>query len=112
MTQRFTYFKPDGTSEIRTQPEGPLPGPGEVWVRDAYEPPTYPSALNVRVGKAGIKVWMVIQWLGFYDGDVDRMLGKYGNVLTHDDVAAASRFYRNNKVDTAEIDRKIAEEAA
>jgi hypothetical protein len=109
MAQVYTYYDANAEPEIRP---GPLEGRGKAWVRGRYEPPTYPSALNVRVGEAGIKVWMVIQWLGFYDSDVDRMLGEYGNVLTREDAAAAVWFYRNNKVDTAEIDRKIAEEAA
>ena len=107
MTQRFTYFKSDGTSEIRTQPKSPLPATGDVYVRGAYQPPDYPSPLNVRVGKAGIKVWMVVEWLKLCDFDSDEVISRYGGVLRADDIEAAKWFYLANQ---AEIDRRIAEE--
>jgi uncharacterized protein (DUF433 family) len=108
MTQRFTYFKPDGTSEVRTQPGAPLPATGDVYVRGAYEPPDYPSPLNVRVGKAGIKVWMIIQWLKLSGFEEDDVVARYGGALEHEDVQAALWFYRLNQ---EEIDERIQEEA-
>lgn len=107
MAQRFTYFRSDGTSEIRTQPKGPLPQAGEAWVRGAYGPPDSPSALNVRVGKAGIKVWMVILWHRLHGSNKELLLGRYGEVLDPADVDTALWFYERNR---AEIDQRIEEE--
>jgi uncharacterized protein (DUF433 family) len=107
MAQVFTYYRPDGRSEVRTQPEGPLPGSGEVWVRGRYAPPDSPSPLDVRVGKSGINVWMVIQWLKLSDDDRGLLLRRYGNVLTEEDVQSAVWFYDRYR---APIDQRIDEE--
>lgn len=107
MAQVFTYFYPDGSSQIRTQPKGPLAGPGDVWTRGAYTPPDYPSPVNVRVGKAGIKVWMVVEWLKLCDFNAEEVISRYGGVLHAKDIEAAKWFYLANQ---GEIDRRIAEE--
>lgn len=107
MTQRFTYFKRDGSSEVRTQPNAELPTTGDVYARGAYEPPDYPSPLNVRVGKYGITVWMIIQWLKLNAFDYDRVLARYGDTLDRADIDAALWFYNDNP---EAIDERIAEE--
>lgn len=107
MTQAFTYFHEDGRSEIRIQPNGPLPEAGEVWVRGRYAPPDAPSPLDVRVGQAGIKVWMVIQWLTLSDRNVDTLLKGYGSVLTRDDVENALWYYQRNR---EVIDQRVQQE--
>jgi len=107
MTQRFTYFRSDGTSDTRTQPEGPLPQEGEVWVRGPYTHPDAPSPLDVRVGKAGIKVWMVVQWLQASDSDKQSLLRRYGDVLELADVESALWYYQQNE---GVIDQRIIEE--
>ena len=107
MTQAFTYYPRNGPPEVRTQPKGPLPKPGEVWVRGRYVGVDQPSPLNVRVGKAGIKAWMVILWLRLSDDDKARLLDGYSSVLTPEDMESALWFYENNRT---EIDQKIEEE--
>lgn len=67
--------------------------PGKWWVRGRYVPPISPSPLDVLVGKSGIKVWMVIQWLKLSDDSRDVLLRRYGNVLTKEDVESAVWFY-------------------
>jgi uncharacterized protein (DUF433 family) len=100
----FTYYSRNHEPEIRS---GPLHGKGKAWVRGPYRPPDYPSPLNVRVGSAGIKVWMVIQWLRLCDWDEKELLERYGEVLTRGDVEAARWFYEDNK---DVIDRRVAED--
>ena len=103
--ETFTYYYPDGRVEI--VPDAPLDGHGKAWVDGSYEPPVYPSPLNVRVGKAGIKVWMVINWLRLCDHNVDLMLERYGHVLTREDVEAAKWYYEQYK---DWIDQRLREE--
>lgn len=107
MTQAFTYYGKDGGRQVRTQPTGPLPAAGEVWVRGRYADADQPSALNVRVGKSGIKVWMVIFWLTLSDGDTSRLIQEYADVLASEDVESALWFYEQNR---DEIDQRIQEE--
>lgn len=107
MAQAFTYFHQDGRSEVRTQPKGPLPQTGEVWVRGRYAAPDAPSPLDVRVGEAGIKVWMVIQWLTLSGRDVEALLKGYGDVLTREDVNSALWYYEQNR---QAIDTRVQEE--
>jgi uncharacterized protein (DUF433 family) len=104
MREVFTYYSPDREPEIRP---GPLDGKGKAWVRGTYKPPDYPSPLNVRVGDAGIKVWMVIEWLRLCDLDEEVLLGRYGQILTKDDAKAARWFYEDNR---DIIDRRVAED--
>jgi uncharacterized protein (DUF433 family) len=104
--QTYTYYHPDGKVEIV---EGRrLAGRGKAWVLGAYKPPVYPSPLNVRVGDAGIKVWMVINWLRLCDENVDTLLKHYGEVLQREDVEAARWYYKENK---DLIDRELGEAA-
>lgn len=76
-------------------------------MRGRYAAPDLPSPLDVRVGKAGIKVWMVIQWLKLSDNDVESLLRGYGGVLTREDVESALWFYEGSR---EIIDRRIQEE--
>jgi uncharacterized protein (DUF433 family) len=93
--QTYTYYYPDGKVEIVK--DAPLAGRGKAWVLGAYNPPVYPSPLNVRVGDAGIKVWMVISWLQLSDDNVEALLERYGHVLTPGDIEAARWYYEKNK---------------
>ena len=103
--QTYTYYYPDGKVEIVK--DAPLAGRGKAWVLGAYKPPDYPSPLNVRVGDAGIKVWMVINWLKLCSADRQLLLERYGQVLEPEDIDAAVWYYRENE---EAIDRRIAEE--
>ena len=107
MAEVFTYFRQDGRSEVRTQPEGPSPLEGEVWVRGQYARPIAPSPLNVRVGKSGIKARMVIEWLKLSDNDIDSLLEGYCGVLTRAEVESALWYYKKHQ---DAIDRRIEEE--
>lgn len=80
---------------------------GRVWVDDEYADPVYPSPLSMRVGEAGIKVWMVIAWLRSHGDNREAVLERYGEALKPEDVDAAIEYYEANR--TA-IDRKLAEE--
>jgi uncharacterized protein (DUF433 family) len=104
--QTYTYYYPDGS--VRIVKDAPLAGRGKAWVLGAYNPPVYPSPLNVRVGDAGIKVWMVINWLRLCDENVDTLLEHYGQVLQREDVEAAKWYYQQ---DRETIDRRLREEA-
>lgn len=104
--EAITYYHPDGGVQIVN--DAPLDGQGKAWTLGAYEPPLYPSPLNVRVGNAGIKVWMVINWLQLCNDDTEELLRRYGQVLTADDVRAAQSYYEEQNRE--EIDRRIAEE--
>ena len=103
--QTYTYYYRDGG--VKIVEDAPLTGQGKAWVLGAYRPPVYPSALNVRVGDAGIKVWMVIKWLKLCDEDVKALLERYGEALTPEDVEAARWYYKENK---ELIDRELREE--
>ena len=104
--QTYTYYSP-------THPEGeavadaPLAGRGKAWTLGAYKHPTYPSPENVRVGDAGIKVWMVILWLQLSDNSVDTLRERYSQVLAPEDIDAAKWYYENQK---EWIDHRLREE--
>ena len=108
VSQTYTYYTPD-------QPEGeivenaPLAGRGKAWTLGAYLHPTYPSPLNVRVGNAGIKVWMVISWLRQADDDRELLLARHKQVLQAEDVDAALWQYKKSR---DAIDQEISEESA
>ena len=102
-----TYYSPDEPTG-RTILDAPLSGRGKVWTLGAYEHPTYPSPLNVRVGMAGIKVWMVIQWLNLCNNDLDEAMRRYGHVLEPEDVDVARWYYERHK---DWIDQRLEEEA-
>ena len=93
--QTYTYYEPDGNAKIVE--DAPLAGRGTAWVDGAYRPPVYPSPLSVRVGDAGIKVWIVMKWLRFYKGDTDKVLAAYAPTLNRDDVDAARAYYQENR---------------
>ena len=107
ISQTYTYYS-------QRHPEGeivedaPLAGRAKAWTLGAYKHPTYPSPLNVRVGDAGIKIWMVVSWLQQSDGDRELLLQRYGQVLEPEDVDAALWHYSLNQDD---IDQKISEES-
>lgn len=103
--QTYTYYYPDG--KVKIVEDAPLAGRGKAWVLGAYNPPVYPSPLNVRVGDAGIKVSMVIEWLRLCDEDVDMVLKQYGQVLQREDIEAARWYYEENR---DLIDRELREE--
>ena len=105
--QTYTYYHRD-YPEGRVFENEELAGDGKAWTLGSYKHPTYPSPLNVRVGKAGIKVWMVIQWLRLCDDDVDTLLERYPKTVTRDDVEAARWYYEEHK---DWIDRRLMEEA-
>lgn len=105
--QTYTYY-------TREHPEGfvvvdePLAGHAKAWTLGAYKHPTYPSPANVRVGNAGIKVWMVIQWLKLSGGRVDEVRQRYAGMLEPEDIAAAKWYYARHK---DWIDQRLKEEA-
>jgi len=103
----ITYYTPDEPSG-RIVKDAPLRGHGKAWTLEAYEHPTYPSPLNVRVGDAGIKVWMVILWLGLCDDDFEELERRYGNILTREDIEVAKWYYDLHK---EWIDPRLEEEA-
>ena len=105
--QTYTYYTPD-EPHGKAVPDAPLDGRGKAWVLGSYSHPTYPSPLNVRVGDAGIKVWMVIHWLRLCDDDFETLSERYGSILEREDTAAAKWFYENNR---EAIDRRLEEEA-
>lgn len=101
----YTYYEPGGNARIIE--DAPLAGRGTAWVDGAYKPPVYPSPLSVRVGDAGIKVWIVMKWLRFYKGEPDKVLAAYAPTLNRDDVDAALAYYQENK---QTIDEKLQAE--
>jgi len=105
--QTYTYYTPK-TPQGEIVEDDTLQGHGRVWTLGAYEHPTYPSPANVRVGDAGIKVWMVIKWLKLCDNDVDSLLSRYPNTVTREDVEVALWYYERYK---DWIDQKLSEEA-
>jgi len=104
MAETYTYYYPNKKPEIRSEP---VAGRGRAWVRGSYAPPVYPSPLDVRVGEAGIKAWMVIEWLQLADNDEAKVIEGYGHVVEREDIAAARWVYQRY---AAEIDRRIAQE--
>ena len=98
----YTYYEPGGNARIIE--DAPLAGGGTAWVEGAYKPPVYPSPLSVRVGDAGIKVWIVMKWLRFYKDDTDKVLAAYAPTLNRQDVEAALAYYQQNK---QTIDEKL-----
>jgi len=104
--QTYTYYDPDGSARIVERET--LAGGGKAWVEGAYNPPVYPSPLNVRVADAGIKVWIVIKWLRFYKDDVDKVLAAYAPMLQGEDIEAALAYYRENR---QAIDEKLQDES-
>ncbi len=108
VSQTYTYYsseKPEG----EVVENAPLVGRGKAWTLGSYLHPTYPSPLNVRVGDAGIKAWMVVSWLQQVDGDRELLLVSHGQVLEAEDVAAALWYYKKYK---DSIDQKITEESS
>ena len=105
--QTYTYYSPD-EPKGKVVEDAPLAGRGKAWTLGSYKHPVYPSPLNVRVGDAGIKVWMVINWLRLCDDNVETLLERYPDTVTLDDVAVARWYYVKNK---QAIDRRIAEDA-
>lgn len=104
--QTYTYYQPDGGVNVIR--DAPLVGLGKAWVEGAYVPPVYPSPLNVRVGNSGIKVWIVIKWLRFYKGDVDKVLTSYAPTLNREDVDAALAYFKGNE---QAIEEKLRDES-
>lgn len=105
VSRTYTYYKPGGNARIIE--DAPLAGRGRAWVEGAYKPPVYPSPLSVRVGDAGIKVWIVMKWLRFYEGDTDKVLAAYAPTLNREDVDVALAYYKENK---QAIDEKLEAE--
>jgi hypothetical protein len=103
----YTYYYPDGRVEIR---EGVLQPEGAAWIDGAYQPPLYPSALNVRVGK-GVKVATIIAYLQAAEGDVEAVLTQWHPDVTPDDIAIARWFYESNPLNKTEIDEKYGPHA-
>jgi hypothetical protein len=104
--QTYTYYTPEEPTG-RAVRDAPLAGSGKAWTLGEYRHPTYPSPLNVRVGEAGIKVWMVILWLRLCDDNVNTLMERYPQVLQPEDVDAARWFYEGHK---EWIDQKLREE--
>lgn len=95
VSRTYTYYDLGGNARIIE--DAPLAGSGIAWVEGAYEPPVYPSPLSVRVGDAGIKVWIVMKWLRFYEDDIDKVLTAYAQTLNREDVEAAIAYYQQNQ---------------
>ena len=104
--QTYTYYYPDGSSRIAENEE--LSGQGAIWTTGRYVAPTRPNPVEVRVGNAGVKVWMAIHWLRLLGGETEALLERYGQMLRAEDVEAARWYYGLHK---AAIDERITEEA-
>jgi uncharacterized protein (DUF433 family) len=104
--QTYTYYSPAHPKGEAVE-DAPLAGRGKAWTLGAYKHPTYPSPANVRVGDAGIKVWMVILWLQLSDNSLDELRRRYGDVLQREDVEAAKWYYQGHK---EPIDQRLREE--
>lgn len=102
--QTYTYYTPDSPQGIVIE-DSPLQGRGKAWTLGAYTHPVYPSPLNVRIGDAGLHVWVVISWLRQSDGDADDVLARHGDVLGREDLDVALWFYDKYK---DEIDERLA----
>jgi uncharacterized protein (DUF433 family) len=105
--QTYTYYTPDHPEGVVVA-DAALDGLGKAWILGAYRHPDYPSPANVRVGNAGIKVWMVMNWLKLADGNVDEVRHRYPGVLEPEDVKAAQWYYERHK---DWIDHRLKEEA-
>ena len=105
--QTYTYYSPE-KPQGEVVKDAELQGKGKAWTLGEYKHPTYPSPLNVRVGNAGIKVWMVIQWLELCDGDVAELQRRYPATLEQEDVEAARWYYDGHR---EWIDQRLKEEA-
>ncbi len=105
--ETFTYYTPDAP-EGHVVENSPLAGRGKAWVAGSYRHPVYPSPLTVRVGEAGIKVWMVIDLLNACGGDEAQLLERYGETFHQEDIEVARWYYQENK---DLIDRELREEA-
>jgi uncharacterized protein (DUF433 family) len=81
---------------------------GNVWADGEYREPVYANPLSIRVGEAGIKVWMIISYLQSRGGDVAAVLERYAPLLTEADIDAAISYYVAHK---SAIDEKLEEEA-
>ena len=103
--ETYTYYSPEEPTG-RAITDAPLAGTGKAWTAGAYKHPVYPSPLNVRVGNAGISVWIVIGWLQAYENDKRRVIETYGQVLQPADLDAAIWFYQQNQ---ETIDMRLAE---
>lgn len=101
----YTYYFPNAEGQVCT---GPVKGAGRIWVYGDFTPPNYPSPTVVRVGDAGIKVWMVGQWLDLSGDDEAELARRYGDILKPEDIEAA-RWYRDKYRE--EIDERIREES-
>lgn len=106
MSETYTYYSPD-EPHGKTVVDAPLAGRGKAWALGEYKHPVYPSPLNVRVGDAGIKVWMIINWLREFANDKQRVLAQYGQVLEPEDLDTATWYYHENQ---EAIDKRLAEE--
>lgn len=100
----FTYYRPDGRIEVR---EGELRADGAAWIDGSYPPPLFPSAVNVRVGKAGVAVATIIAYLKAADGDVARVLAQWSPLLERGDIETATWFYNHTDADKREIDARL-----
>ena len=105
VSRTYTYY--DAGGDARIIENATLAGNGIAWVEGAYNPPVYPSPLSVRVGDAGIKVWIIMKWLGFYKDDIDKVLAAYSSTVSRKDVEAAVSYYQENK---QTIDEKLEAE--
>jgi uncharacterized protein (DUF433 family) len=103
--QTYTYYYPDGSSRVAENEE--LSAVGAVWTAGKYVAPTHPSPVEVRVGNAGVKVWMVINWLRLAENDTRSLMERYGQLLQPEDVDAARWYYERNR---EAIDERIQEE--
>ncbi|MEX0786589.1 MAG: hypothetical protein WD939_08140 [Dehalococcoidia bacterium] len=104
----MTYYTPEEPTGHVVRDE-PLHGRGKVWTLGAYEHPTYPSPADVRVGEAGLRVWMVIELLRSFNDNSDAVLERYGETVTRADLDTAIWYYEQNR---EAIDRKLKEEEA
>lgn len=104
--ETYTYYSPDAPRGVVIE-MAPLAGRGKAWVQGSYQHPVYPSPLDVRVGDAGVHVWLVIKWLKAAADDTNRVLDRYDQVLATEDIAAASWYYEKYK---DWIDQKLSEE--
>ena len=108
MPTSYTYYCPGGRVEVKS---AALRGRGVAWVDGPYHPPTYPSALNVRVGEPGVRISAIVGSLRAYGGDIDAVVRIWSPLLTREDVQAALEFDHRPE-NSNEIDHKLDEDAA
>jgi hypothetical protein len=104
--EAITYYSPEEPAG-RVVKDAELQGTGRAWTLGEYHHPVYPSPLNVRVGDAGIKAWMVIRSLKAAQGDKERVLSHYGPSLQREDLDVAIWFYEQAR---EAIDQRLSEE--